>query len=91
MAYDKDPETGIVRHLDDQCIGCQYCVLKCPYDVPKYSERLGIVRKCDMCVGRLRAGERVRTGSHIAPHHPDKIFLIFVTIRNPSAIRLHFR
>jgi len=57
MAYDKDAETGIVRHLDDQCIGCQYCVLKCPYDVPKYSERLGIVRKCDMCVGRLSAGE----------------------------------
>jgi formate dehydrogenase iron-sulfur subunit len=57
MAYDKDAETGVVRHLDDQCIGCQYCVLKCPYDVPKYSERLGIVRKCDMCIGRLKAGE----------------------------------
>ena len=57
MAYEKDADTGIVRHLDDQCIGCQYCVLKCPYDVPKYSERLGIVRKCDMCTGRLSAGE----------------------------------
>lgn len=57
LAYEKDPVTGIVRHLDDQCIGCQYCVLKCPYDVPKYSERLGIVRKCDMCHSRLNAGE----------------------------------
>ncbi len=57
MAYEKDDETGIVRHLDDQCIGCQYCMLKCPYDVPQYSERLGIVRKCDMCMGRLSAGE----------------------------------
>ncbi|HXF10058.1 MAG TPA: DmsC/YnfH family molybdoenzyme membrane anchor subunit [Desulfuromonadaceae bacterium] len=56
-AYDKDPTTGIVRHLDDQCIGCQYCVMKCPYEVPKYSESLGIVRKCDMCVNRLGAGE----------------------------------
>ena len=56
-AYEKESDTGIVRHLDDQCIGCQYCVLKCPYDVPKYSDRLGIVRKCDMCVGRLREGE----------------------------------
>jgi DMSO reductase anchor subunit len=29
----------------------------CPYDVPKFSERLGIVRKCDMCHERLAAGE----------------------------------
>lgn len=57
LAYDKDPVTGIVRHLDDQCIGCSYCVMKCPYDVPKYSQRLGIVRKCDLCSQRLAVGE----------------------------------
>jgi formate dehydrogenase iron-sulfur subunit len=56
-AYEKDPVTGIVHHLDDQCIGCQYCILKCPYDVPKYSKKRGIVRKCDMCSSRLVAGE----------------------------------
>ncbi|SDT95432.1 nitrate reductase (quinol-dependent), transmembrane subunit [Verrucomicrobium sp. GAS474] len=57
LAYEKDARTGIVRHLDDQCIGCQYCVLKCPYDVPKYSPKRGIVRKCDMCASRLAADE----------------------------------
>jgi formate dehydrogenase iron-sulfur subunit len=56
-AYEKDAETGIVRHLDDQCIGCSYCILKCPYDVPKYSKKRGIVRKCDMCHQRLAVGE----------------------------------
>jgi Fe-S-cluster-containing dehydrogenase component/DMSO reductase anchor subunit len=56
-AYEKDPITGIVRHLDDQCIGCQYCTLTCPYEVPQYNERLGIVRKCDMCADRLAVGE----------------------------------
>jgi Fe-S-cluster-containing dehydrogenase component/DMSO reductase anchor subunit len=56
-AYHKDPLTGIVRHLDDQCIGCQYCMLKCPYDVPRYSKSKGIVRKCDMCRDRLSASE----------------------------------
>lgn len=56
-AYEKDDITGIVMHLDDQCIGCQYCVFKCPYDVPKYSEDLGIVRKCDMCHSRLATSE----------------------------------
>jgi formate dehydrogenase iron-sulfur subunit len=56
-AYEKEKDTGIVRHLDDQCIGCSYCILKCPYDVPKYSRKRGIVRKCDMCHQRLTEGE----------------------------------
>ncbi len=57
LAYDKDPVTGIVRHLDDQCIGCQYCIFMCPYDVPQYNREKGIVRKCDMCHDRLAVGE----------------------------------
>lgn len=56
-AYEKDPITGIVHHLDDQCIGCRYCTLTCPYEVPKFNSRLGIVRKCDMCAPRLAIGE----------------------------------
>ena len=56
-AYEKDPITGIVKHLDDQCFGCQYCTLACPYDVPKFHAGKGIVRKCDMCGDRLKAGE----------------------------------
>ncbi len=56
-AYEKNPETGIVIHLDDQCFGCQYCTLACPYDVPKYQPSRGIVRKCDMCSDRLAVGE----------------------------------
>jgi formate dehydrogenase iron-sulfur subunit len=56
-AYEKDPVTGIVHHLDDQCIGCRYCTLTCPYEVPRFNSRLGIVRKCDLCAPRLEAGE----------------------------------
>ena len=55
-AYEKDPRTGIVKHLDDQCIGCQYCTLACPYEAPKYHAAKGIVRKCDMCSSRLAVG-----------------------------------
>jgi len=56
-AYEKDPVTGIVKHLDDQCFGCQYCTMACPYDVPKFHPGKGIVRKCDMCASRLAVGE----------------------------------
>lgn len=57
QAYEKDPVTGIVKHLDDQCIGCQYCIFTCPYEVPQFSKDKGIVRKCDMCSDRLEEGE----------------------------------
>jgi len=57
LAYEKDPVTGIVHHLDDQCIGCSYCVMKCPYEVPQYHKKKGIVRKCDMCSSRLLENE----------------------------------
>jgi Fe-S-cluster-containing dehydrogenase component/DMSO reductase anchor subunit len=56
-AYEKDPITGIVKHLDDQCFGCQYCTMACPYDAPKFHKGKGIVRKCDMCADRLKVGE----------------------------------
>ena len=75
VAYEKDQDTGIVRHLDDQCIGCQYCTMKCPYEVPKYSDRLGIVRKCDMCHDRLAVGEAPAC-VQACPHEAIKITLV---------------
>jgi Fe-S-cluster-containing dehydrogenase component/DMSO reductase anchor subunit len=85
LAYEKDPHTGIVRHLDDQCIGCQYCILKCPYDVPKYSRKRGIVRKCDMCVNRLEVGEAPAC-AQACPNGAIRI-----TIVNQAAIRTEAR
>ena len=55
-AYTKDPETGIVLHSADACIGCQYCVWNCPYSVPQFNPERGVVGKCDMCHGRLTDG-----------------------------------
>ncbi len=79
LAYEKDPVTGIVVHLDDQCIGCSYCILKCPYDVPKFSERLGIVRKCDMCHSRLAEGEAPAC-AQACPTHAIKIVTVKSTV-----------
>jgi Fe-S-cluster-containing dehydrogenase component len=71
-AYEKDPITGIVAHLDDQCIGCKYCMFMCPYDVPSYSESKGIVRKCNMCADRLAVGEAPAC-VQACPHQAIKI------------------
>jgi DMSO reductase iron-sulfur subunit len=57
-AYSKDRVTGIVLHDANQCIGCEYCIWNCPYNVPVFNEERGVVGKCDMCHGRLAQGER---------------------------------
>jgi formate dehydrogenase iron-sulfur subunit len=75
LAYEKDADTGIVRHLDDQCIGCQYCLLKCPYDVPKYSKSKGIVRKCDLCHNRLAVGEAPAC-AQACPHEAIRVEIV---------------
>ncbi|MBI2504801.1 MAG: dimethyl sulfoxide reductase anchor subunit [Candidatus Latescibacteria bacterium] len=49
-------EKGIVIHLDEVCIGCQYCTWNCPYGVPVYQPDRRIVSKCDMCTHRLDEG-----------------------------------
>jgi Fe-S-cluster-containing dehydrogenase component/DMSO reductase anchor subunit len=74
-AYEKDPVTGIVRHLDDQCFGCQYCTLACPYDAPKYHAGKGIVRKCDLCSGRLAQGEAPAC-AQACPHEAIRVRVV---------------
>jgi formate dehydrogenase iron-sulfur subunit len=49
---------GPVTYDEDRCIGCRYCMLACPFDVPKYEweSLLPRVKKCDMCADRVAAG-----------------------------------
>ncbi len=74
-AYEKDAATGIVKHLDDQCFGCQYCTFMCPYEVPKFIPQKGIVHKCDMCISRLKVGEAPAC-SRACPNGAIKISLV---------------
>lgn len=59
-AMRKDPETGVVTHHPESCIGCRYCVYACPFGVPKFELDKafgGEVKKCQLCNHRLAKGE----------------------------------
>jgi len=57
-ALRKTPE-GPVTYDASRCIGCRYCMMACPFEVPKYewNSLLPRVRKCDMCADRVVAGK----------------------------------
>ena len=50
-------DNGVVYHVDEDCIGCQYCTWNCPYEVPVFNKERGIVTKCHMCVDKLEKGQ----------------------------------
>jgi formate dehydrogenase iron-sulfur subunit len=49
-------ENGIVDFDQEKCIGCQYCVSGCPFDIPRFDTKTSKVYKCTMCVDRISNG-----------------------------------
>jgi formate dehydrogenase iron-sulfur subunit len=54
----KTPE-GPVIWQEDKCMGCRYCMIACPYDVPKfeYGSINPRIKKCIMCYDRIGEGK----------------------------------
>jgi formate dehydrogenase iron-sulfur subunit len=52
-------ESGPVVYDADRCIGCRYCIMACPFSVPKYQwdRPVPVVGKCVMCASRVEAGQ----------------------------------
>lgn len=51
-------ETGPVTWDGDKCMGCRYCMLSCPFNIPKfeYHSINPRIQKCIMCADRLKNG-----------------------------------
>jgi formate dehydrogenase iron-sulfur subunit len=56
-ALKKTPE-GPIIYDGERCMGCRYCMMSCPYGIPRYTweDPVPYVRKCDMCYDRLKEG-----------------------------------
>ncbi|MBU1370185.1 MAG: 4Fe-4S dicluster domain-containing protein [Bacteroidetes bacterium] len=50
---------GSVIWREDKCMGCRYCMISCPYDMPKfeYHSTNPKIQKCDMCYVLQNEGE----------------------------------
>jgi Fe-S-cluster-containing dehydrogenase component len=58
-AFSKE-ENGAVVWDGDMCIGCRYCMVACPFQVPAFEYHKAIhpeIRKCDFCVSRQEQGK----------------------------------
>ena len=46
-----NPETGVVEHDSDRCVGCWMCVMVCPFSAMIPNQEIKLAQKCDLCEG----------------------------------------
>jgi len=53
-------EEGPVIWRADKCMGCRFCMVSCPFEIPKfeYDSNMPKIHKCRMCYERLQEGEQ---------------------------------
>jgi formate dehydrogenase iron-sulfur subunit len=50
-------DSGPVVYDDSRCIGCRYCMMACPFQIPKFQWEAAVpyIRKCTFCADRQAA------------------------------------
>lgn len=50
---------GIVAWNEDRCVGCRYCQIACPFNVPKFewASNAPKIVKCELCQHRIAEGK----------------------------------
>ncbi|UIY43143.1 formate dehydrogenase subunit beta [Methylobacterium radiotolerans] len=48
---------GIVDFIEENCIGCGYCVKGCPFNIPRISQTDHKAYKCTLCSDRVAVGQ----------------------------------
>ncbi len=58
-AMEKTHEGPVIWH-GDRCMGCRYCMVACPFEIPKfeYDSPNPRIQKCIMCYDRLEEGKQ---------------------------------
>jgi formate dehydrogenase iron-sulfur subunit len=53
-------EMGAVVYDASKCMGCRYCMMACPYGIPRYDwdQTVPYVRKCILCHDRIATGRQ---------------------------------
>ncbi|MFB3921463.1 MAG: 4Fe-4S dicluster domain-containing protein [Terriglobia bacterium] len=56
----KKTAAGPVIYEADRCMGCRYCMMACPFSIPRYEWKSALpkVRKCTMCAARQAEGQQ---------------------------------
>ncbi len=56
----KKDKTGAVTYDESLCVGCRYCMVACPFNIPAYTYNDPLtprVTKCTMCLPRIKQGK----------------------------------
>lgn len=63
-------DKGIVSYNVDYCVGCRYCEIACPFNVPKFewTKTSPQIVKCELCRHRLAEG-REPACTEVCPRH----------------------